>query len=34
MSELVGELVRLGFLFALWALGIWVVGASVAAWVA
>jgi phosphoglycerol transferase MdoB-like AlkP superfamily enzyme len=34
MSELMGELVRLGFLIALWAFGIWVGGASVAAWVA
>jgi hypothetical protein len=34
MSELMGELVRLGFLLALWAFAIWVGGASVAAWVA
>ena len=34
MDELMGELVRLGFLFTLWAFGIWVGGASVAAWVA
>ena len=34
MSELMGELVRLGFLLTLWAFGIWVGGASVAAWVA
>ena len=29
-----GELARLGFLLTLWAFGIWVGGASVAAWVA
>lgn len=34
MNELMGELVRLGFLLTLWAFGIWVGGASVAAWVA
>ena len=34
MDELMGELVRLGFLLTLWAFGIWVGGASVAAWVA
>jgi hypothetical protein len=34
MDELAGELVRLGFLLTLWAFGIWVGGASVAAWVA
>lgn len=34
MGELAGELVRLGFLLTLWAFGIWVGGASVAAWVA
>jgi len=34
MGELMGELVRLGFLLTAWAFGIWVGGASVAAWVA
>ena len=34
MDELMGEFVRLGFLLTLWAFGIWVGGASVAAWVA
>jgi hypothetical protein len=34
MDELMGELVRLGFLLTLWAFGIWVGGASVAGWVA
>jgi hypothetical protein len=34
MSELTGEFVRLGSLLALWAFGIWVGGAFVAAWVA
>jgi hypothetical protein len=34
MGELMGELVRLGFLFTVWVFGIWVGGASVAAWVA
>jgi len=34
MDELMGELVRLGFLLMLWAFGIWVGGAAVAAWVA
>jgi len=34
MDELMGELVRLGFLLMLWAFGIWVGGASVTAWVA
>src|ERR1700730_13011800 len=34
MDELMGELVRLGLLLTLWAFGIWVGGASVAAWVA
>ena len=34
MDELVGELVRLGFLLTLWGIGIWVGGAAVTAWVA
>ena len=34
MDELVGELVRLGFLFTLWGVGIWIGGAALAAWVA
>ncbi|MGH7316258.1 MAG: hypothetical protein ACREJS_08355 [Candidatus Rokuibacteriota bacterium] len=34
MGELVGDVVRLGFLFTLWGVGIWIGGASVAAWVA
>lgn len=34
MGEQMGELVRLGFLLTVWAFGIWVGGASVAAWVA
>jgi hypothetical protein len=34
MGELVGDVVRLGFLFTLWGFGIWIGGASVAAWVA
>jgi hypothetical protein len=34
MAELTGELVRVGFLLTVWALGIWVGGAGVAAWVA
>ena len=34
MGELTGELVRLGFFLTLWAFGIWIGGASVAAWVA
>ena len=34
MDELVGELVRLGFVLTLWGFGIWVGGAAVAAWVA
>ncbi|HSE03924.1 MAG TPA: hypothetical protein VLK35_07180 [Methylomirabilota bacterium] len=34
MGELVGDFLRLGFLLTLWAFGIWVGGASVAAWVA
>jgi hypothetical protein len=34
MGELVGDVVRVGFLFTLWGLGIWIGGASVAAWVA
>jgi hypothetical protein len=34
MGELIGELVRVGFLLMAWAFGIWVGGAGVAAWVA
>lgn len=34
MDELMGELVRLGFVLTLWGFGIWVGGAGVAAWVA
>jgi len=34
MGELAGEFVRLGFFLTLWAFGIWIGGASVAAWVA
>lgn len=34
MGELVGDVVRLGFLLTLWGFGIWIGGASVAAWVA
>ncbi|HJR49623.1 MAG TPA: hypothetical protein VJ794_00870 [Gemmatimonadales bacterium] len=34
MGQLVGEVVRLGFLFTLVGVGIWIGGASVAAWVA
>lgn len=34
MAELTGELVRVGFLLTVWAFGIWVGGAAVAAWVA
>ncbi|MGH7299581.1 MAG: hypothetical protein ACREKQ_02295 [Candidatus Rokuibacteriota bacterium] len=34
MGELVGDVVRLGFLVTLWGAGIWIGGASVAAWVA
>ena len=34
MDQLVGELVRVGFLLTLWGFGIWVGGAAVTAWVA
>jgi hypothetical protein len=34
MGELMGDVVRVGFLLTLWGLGIWVGGASVTAWVA
>ena len=34
MAELMGELLRIGFLLVLWAFGIWVGGSAVAAWVA
>ncbi|HEX5529048.1 MAG TPA: hypothetical protein VFZ82_05785 [Methylomirabilota bacterium] len=34
MNELAGDFLRLGFLLTLWAFGIWVGGASMAAWVA
>jgi hypothetical protein len=34
MAELTGEFVRVGFLLTVWAFGIWVGGAGVAAWVA
>ncbi|MEX2220751.1 MAG: hypothetical protein WEG40_03040 [Candidatus Rokuibacteriota bacterium] len=34
MNELAADFLRLGFLLTLWAFGIWVGGASVAAWVA
>lgn len=34
MGELMGDVVRVGFLLTLWGLGIWIGGASVTAWVA
>ena len=34
MADVMGELVRLGFVLTLWLFGIWVGGAAVAAWVA
>jgi hypothetical protein len=34
MDELAGDFLRLGFLFALWGVAVWIGGASIAAWVA